>query len=105
MIIQERYRQYRRLHASWNHNEKAVDRAIKEGTIKDAERPPDFASPVSEMGDPVGAWLVRNTKTSLSIPLVPLHHTEVDLWEPLDVRDRTGNRFASAAIDRATGDL
>jgi len=82
-----------------------VDRAIKEGTIKDAGRPPDFASPVSEMGDPVGARFVRNTKNSSPIPLILFHHIYVGLWGPLDVGDRTSDRFAFAAIDRATGHL
>ena len=77
----------------------------RKGTINDAERPLDFASPVSEMGDPVGAQFVHNTKTSSFIPPVPYHNIEIDLWGPLDVGDRTGNRFAFAAIDRAAGHL
>ena len=54
------------------------------------------------MGDPTGARFVRNTKTSSSIPLVPFHHAEIDLWGHLDVGDRNGSRFMFGALDRAT---
>ena len=103
--LQERYRQYRRHHAAWNHNTRAVDQAIKEKLIKGAIKPPDFHCMVCEMGDPVGARFVTNTKVGSSVTVRPYHHIEIDLWGHLDVGDRSGFRFAFGAIDRATGRL
>ena len=103
--LEASYDQYRKLHAAWNHSTPAVDEAIKKGIIKGATKPPNFHCIWCEMGDPIGARFVRNTKTSSSIPLVPFHHVEIDLWGHLDVGDRTGNRFMFGALDRATGKL
>jgi hypothetical protein len=103
--LKEQYRRYHRYHAAWNHNTRAVDQAIKEKIITGATKPPDFHCMVCEMGDPVGARFVRNTKVSPSMPLNPYHHIEIDLWGHLDVDDRSGFRFVFGAIDRATGKL
>jgi len=76
-----------------------------EATELGATKPPNFHCIWCEMGDPIGARFVRNTKTNSSIPLVPFHHVEIDLWGHLDLGDRNGSRFMFSALDRATGKL
>jgi len=72
--LEASYEQYRKVHAAWNHSSPAVDEAIKRGITKGATKPPNFHCIWCEMGDPIGARFVRNTKTNSSIPLAPFHH-------------------------------
>ena len=72
--LEASYEQYRKVHAAWNHSSPAVDEAIKRVIIKGATKPPNFHCIWCEMGDPIGARFVRNTKTNSSIPLAPFHH-------------------------------
>ena len=104
-LLEYRQLNYRRLHEAWNHNSKAVDKAIEVGIVKDAVRPPGFSCAACAHADPSGAYFWRNTKTSSSMPLIPYHHVDIDLWGPMDVEDRNGFRYLFGAIDRATGKM
>ena len=101
--LQRRYEVYYSFHAAFNHNTAALDQAIKEGVIRDAEKPPGFFCAACARSDPSGAHWQRHTKASTSLPLVPYHAVEIDLWGPLDVKDRNGFRYVFGGVCKATG--
>jgi len=94
---------YKIAHETFNHRSSAVDAAIAAGVLKDAARPPGFSCPACAHVDPSGAHFVRNTKVDSSVPLVPYHHVELDLWGPFEVGDPLGFRYLFGGVDRATG--
>ena len=94
---------YRFSHEAMNHKSSTVDRMIAEGLLTNTARPPGFSCAACSHADPSGAHFRRRTKVSPSMPLVPYHHVEIDLWGPMDVGDRNGFRYVFGGICRATG--
>jgi hypothetical protein len=103
--VQEAHLFYARVHEAWNHDTAALDKAIRDGVVAGAIKPPGFSCSACAMGEPLSASWHRNSKTHSSVPLVPYHHIEIDLWGPMDVGDRNGFKYVFGAIDRATGKL
>jgi hypothetical protein len=58
---------YRTTFAAWNHNEDAVEKALKLGLLPHCRRPPDFNSAARERAKKGGAQWRRNAKTSPSV--------------------------------------
>jgi len=98
------HRNYVMMTNAFNHDDSALDAAIAQKLFPHCKRPPGYQrGGAVERSDPSGAKWRRNTKAGSSVPMVPYHWVEIDLWGPMDVGDRNELKYMFGAIDRASG--